>query len=538
MQFADILSVVYILFGLVEFSTLHVLRHELISTMETNQDFLGAIIEEMDCTFNEMNPESGVNTVRKDNTSIETEVSTAPRVEHVAEIHAPASADTSAGQPVQMDKLAEAITALATNLKDAQDRQSSLFDRMVTNMSPETPKYVGKGKGVGKSSEKRHTDREKPSTSTQPPSKTPRKRKEREGEETQPPPKQKSKVRSDDYDLNDRQSELDYYSEGENDSELEYEIEFEDEADNICNNIDKLLKDPPLLPFDGKRLGTAPVEAAAAGPSGTAERDQTLEEFVLDEHLRGLAQEWVTDDDIGPVVSEQLAKVLNNMLSKKLSADKLKTMIEENAPPSNVELLQPPRVTEIVWNTLNENAKSTDVKFKKIQVRIMRGMTIIARLIDILLKSKKDGTAPEINTCLDKALHAFAMLSSGNLELSHRRREQMRGDLNPRFARLCFPSTPVTTDLFGGEVKNLVEDIRKSQQLGARLSRNGRGRGRGGYNGGNRGRGGYNNNNNNYNNNNGYNNRGGRHGSYQGNRGRSYPKNSNRGANKPQNQSQ
>ena len=244
---------------------------------------------------------------------------------------------------------------------------------------------------------------------------------------------------------------------------------------------------------------------------------------MLDETLRGLAQEWVSDDEVGPGVSDQLAKVLTNMLSKKLSAEKLKNMIDDNAPPSNVELLQPPRVAEIVWNTLTENAKSTDVKFKKIQLRITRGMTIIARLIDILLKCKGDGTVPPINQVLEKALHSFAMLSSGNLELSLRRREQMRGALNPRFARLCYPSTPVTTDLFGGEVKNLVEDIRKSHQLGVNLSRNGRGRGRGGYQQGNRGRG-------------GYNNRGGRRGGYNGNQNRSFPKNSKRGANKPQSQ--
>ena len=500
-----------------------------------NADFLGSIIDAMDSTFDSMNPGTVENnsngiledSVKDDNSSI------TPRVQHVGNVQPNMPAAQPTAQPQPLDQLAVALTALATNIKDAQDKQNVILNRMVTNMSPEPkPQYKGKGKGTGKSSEKKAGKATETTCSQQ--EQTSRKRKERDVEDNgaQGPASQKVRHRNDDYDINDRHSDLDYNSEME-DSDYEYEIEFEDEADTICNNIDKLLKENPLHPVEGKQAKQTTKDTAQAGPSGLATRDQTLEECVLDEHLRGLAQSWVNDDDIGPEVSEQLAKVLNNMLTKKLSADKLKNMIEENAPPSNVELLQPPRVTEIVWNTLNENAKSTDVKVKKIQLRITRGMTIIARLIDVLLSCKRDGTAPDINQCLDKALHAFAMLSSGNLELSLRRREQMRGDLNPRFARLCYPSTPVTTDLFGGEVKNLVEDIRKSHQLGAHLSRNQRGRGRGGYNGNRgRGRGGYNNSG-------GYGNRGGRRGGYQGNnQNRSYPKNSKRGVNKSQNQPQ
>ena len=131
---------------------------------------------------------------------------------------------------------------------------------------------------------------------------------------------------------------------------------------------------------------------------------------------------------------------------------------------------------------------------------------------------------PDMNDLLERAMGTFALLANANYELS--------SILNPRFGRLCFPSTPVTTDLFGDEIPRLVEDIQRSHKLERNLANN-RGKrgnyqnhGRRGFN--NRGRGGSNRgngrfNNNGYNNNNN-NNRGGSNSN-------SWPKNSKRGGN-------
>ena len=157
------------------------------------------------------------------------------------------------------------------------------------------------------------------------------------------------------------------------------------------------------------------------------------------------------------------------------------------------------------------------------QVRVTRGLVALARLADQLLKAKKQGAAPDLSEGLNKALQAFALISNANYELSLRRRETLKSQLNPRFNRLCYPSTPVTSNLFGDDVTKQVEDITKVQKLGASIGQN-----FGNFGGGGR----FNGNNNNYSNR-GYGrgyggrNRGGR-GSFRGQRGRqdNTPKNS------------
>ena len=136
---------------------------------------------------------------------------------------------------------------------------------------------------------------------------------------------------------------------------------------------------------------------------------------------------------------------------------------------------------------------------RKIQVRLTRGLSALARLADILLECKMRATAPDLTDALNRLLQGFTLLSNANYEMSLRRRETLRSQLNNRYSRLCYQSNPVTSLLFGDDITKTVEDITKVQRLGANISygnnytnNNNRGRGfssnRGGYRGG-RGRG-------------------------------------------------
>ena len=159
-------------------------------------------------------------------------------------------------------------------------------------------------------------------------------------------------------------------------------------------------KGPPLLPLAGPSSAQA-----AAGPSdpqpGTS-RDVAPED--LDASLSFLAQDLSTDDDFGPELTNQLAEVLNNILGKKLSEDKLKTRIEDNPPPRNIPLLHPPRVNECIWELIKSGPRSSDIRMKKIQVRLTRGLVALARLTDKVLLHKKAGTFPNLAELLDLAL--------------------------------------------------------------------------------------------------------------------------------------
>ena len=406
--------------------------------------------------------------------------------------------------PELIDTLVKSIASLTESLKTVKENQDDMVTCMMAAGAP--PSYVGKGKGRGKRSAPRDEEsRPQAAKPTQQPS-TAKAAKPTQRREEQP--STAKKARREEIDLNHRDSELDY-SEDDSDNEVDFT------SDDIENQIDAFLqtaqelgppdrRQPPLLPLN-------PPGPSGSGNGGMACAAAMVEPRPedLDASLASFAQDLITDEDMGPNINSQLADILSNLLGKKMSDDKVKARIEENPPPQNVPLLHPPRVNECIWELMRAAPRSTDIRLRKIQVRLTRGLVAMARLAEVLLDNKKKGTNPDLADCLNRCLQSFALLSNANYEISLRRRETLRTQLNPRYSRLCYPSTPVTSDLFGDDVTKLVEDITKVNKIGASIAQN--------YNYNNKG---YNNSNNNNNNRYGQGNRGGRgRGSFRGKRG-------------------
>ena len=358
----------------------------------------------------------------------------------------------------------KSISTLTQGLQSVKENHEDLVNVM---MAAGGEQYFPKGKGGGKRSAPRDD-----SPAIRPRAVSPAKA------TRGPPPEKRHKkahTMSDEEESDYDHDYLDYYDE----SEPEFT------SDEVENQIDEFLKTATDTVF--KKSSLPPI--AIPGPSGSqasaaAGSAEMLVEDILDDSLSTFVQELGTDDDVGPDIAKQLAEIMTNLLGKKLSDEKVKTRIDENPPPRNVPLLHPPRVNECVWELLKAGPRSSDIRMRKIQVRLTRGLVALARLADMMLQHKQKGTSLDLAEALNKALQSFALISNANYEISLRRRETLRGQLNPKFNRLCYPSTPVTENLFGDDITKRVEDINKVQRLGADL---GQGQGfRGRYN---RGRG-------------------------------------------------
>ena len=360
------------------------------------------------------------------------------------------STDKVSDDQPHMESILKSIASLTEGLKFVRESQDDMVQCM---LAAGGQPCLGKGKGRGKRSAPR--DEEPPRVQ---PSKTSHRR--------ETAPSVAKRARREEVDLNYRDSELDY-SGDESDQEVAFT------SDDIENQIDAFLqtacepparsKQPPLLPLD------------VPGPSGSQSRQPVshvhdISDEELDASLSLFAQDLTTDEDMGPDINNQLADILTNLLAKKMPDEKVKSRIEENPPPRNVPLLHPPRVNECIWELMKAAPRSTDIRLRKIQVRLTRGLVGLARLAEVLLANKKKGTHPDMADCLNRCLQSFALLSNANYEISLRRRETLRSQLNPRYSRLCYPSTPVTSDLFGDDVQKLVEDITKVNKIGADIA--------------------------------------------------------------------
>ena len=374
-------------------------------------------------------------------------------------------------QTESLTLLAQSIASITQNLKDVQTNQQDMVNVM---LEAGAKPFFGKGKGRGKTS---GTRGEQPPRGPGIPAKTASRR------ENDPPAAKRP--RRDEGTVNLAYDNTDVEYSDEYDDELEYDFT----SDEIETQIDEFLKTahdvvtPPAPQVQRAAVagpsGDPPQAAQAAQAQAQATQEEVLAD-VLDEGLANFAQDLATDEDVGPAVSKQLAEIMNNLLSKKLSEDKIKSRIEENPPPNNIPLLHPPRVNEAIWEVIKSGPRSGDIRMRKIQVRLTRGLSALARLADILLECKTRATAPDLTDSLNRLLQAFALLSNANYEISLRRRETLRSQLNSKYSRLCYQSTPVTSFLFGDDITKTVEDITKVQRLGANISYGG---GFGGYNG-------------------------------------------------------
>ena len=71
----------------------------------------------------------------------------------------------------------------------------------------------------------------------------------------------------------------------------------------------------------------------------------------------------------------------------------------------------------------------------------------------------------DMGALLTAQIDAIALLGHTNYELSLRRREAIKPNLNKEYGSLCSSQTPVTTLLFGDELQSQLTAIRASNRI-------------------------------------------------------------------------
>lgn len=166
-----------------------------------------------------------------------------------------------------------------------------------------------------------------------------------------------------------------------------------------------------------------------------------------------LSNEFFSDDETGPDVSPDLARLFQNMLRRAALEGKIWDKMARYPRPDNVPLLQAPKVNPEICSKLKSNTKSKDIKIQKCQTKIVKGLISIAQLLDNLFEQRKQtGQSTQLDHNIQLALDSFQMICQANRELSLRRRELIRPDLIFQYRQLCSSQTEITTNLFGDDL--------------------------------------------------------------------------------------
>ncbi|XP_033730062.1 uncharacterized protein LOC117319339 [Pecten maximus] len=241
----------------------------------------------------------------------------------------------------------------------------------------------------------------------------------------------------------------------------DYSDSDEESEMDVCDKIDEILQD------DARSMPTS-VAGESSGTKASSSNDD------LPQYLTETAKEITAEEPTGPdIKNEKLAALITDMISKRMSEDKIKAKMADYPRPANIKMLVAPRCNSTIYRSLNQHIKQRDVTFQQTQKRLVSGLTPLARALELLteIRKKENTSRADIDELLKLTMDGFLLVGNASQMFSQRRRELIKPDLNKHFANLCSVSNPVTTELLGDELSQAVRDISETNKLSHSVSK-------------------------------------------------------------------
>lgn len=174
------------------------------------------------------------------------------------------------------------------------------------------------------------------------------------------------------------------------------------------------------------------------------------------------------DENLGPNVNQKLADIALKRWGKKLSQEKLKTLLGQHEVPENCAKLRVPKVNGEIWSQLTTYRKTADLRLSNMQKTLLRVMAATLTMCDkvLALNLKKE----EQKAIMADGVDSIGFLSHIFTDLSGLRKEQMKPALKSDFHSLCSKELDEPNDLlFGDDLAKQIRDAKEATKIGVAL---------------------------------------------------------------------
>ena len=175
-------------------------------------------------------------------------------------------------------------------------------------------------------------------------------------------------------------------------------------------------------------------------------------------------------EQVGPAIDGKLASLASKIMRENANEEKITELKKQRETPKNCTILSETMVNQGVWNNLDESARYTDLKFRKVQKSLIKGIIVVVSEVSELMGNSGLQKEDTVSALLD----GVVFQANANRELNYRWREPMRPQLNTNYRHLCSPSNPVTAELFKDYLPKAVKDISDTNCLSSKLTKDGR----------------------------------------------------------------
>ena len=182
---------------------------------------------------------------------------------------------------------------------------------------------------------------------------------------------------------------------------------------------------------------------------------------LLDEIVQSMNKTENTDAKI----SEKLAKIVENRWLSKLSDGQLKEKTEKYLRPTNCDNFITPKVNPEIWERLDRQTRGRDFKLSTLQSTTTKVGYICTKATEFLSQARRENKSPDIEQLIRMHTDALGPLGHISFEISKRRRDAIRPNLNKEYATLCASHVPITKMLVGDELQTQLNHIRASNKI-------------------------------------------------------------------------
>lgn len=205
-------------------------------------------------------------------------------------------------------------------------------------------------------------------------------------------------------------------------------------------------------------LNAAQVDSSDPMSEVISVKDNSSEVSILNSLVSDLNYDSIT----GSNVVESLAKVVDNMCSRKLPQTKFKEKLDKYPRPGNISALQVTQVNQLVWDNLQPATKSRDLSIQKIQNVNVKAMIALTTLLNEMIVGK---SGLDKENLMAKLTDALALMGMNSMQVNTLRRDLIKPEIKTEFKAICSKGEPSSTFLFGEDVSQQIRDIANANRL-------------------------------------------------------------------------
>ena len=176
-------------------------------------------------------------------------------------------------------------------------------------------------------------------------------------------------------------------------------------------------------------------------------------------------------DRVAPDVGQGVADLLERYLREANSLAEMEKLAKDYPRVGNVNNMKVPRLEEEVFSVVEQKVRNGDMALQGIQKGVLAAMAAFAPVMDLVFKRSKEKSDDELDKLGLGVVDGFKVLAQVHNAISGRRREMLKPQLSPAYARAMSRAPELVSQewLYGGNLEETTKQCEVSKRIAEKV---------------------------------------------------------------------